>query len=103
MKMWDINANRAFQDLKHALITAPILVAPRWSEPFFVYTDASHLAVGATLTQKDADGRDRVIAYMSRKLNSAEQNYTANDRELLGVILHYNDSDATLRVVRSTS
>ena len=42
--------------------------------------------MGGTLTQLDADGRDRVIAFFSKKLSLAEQNYTANDRELLGLV-----------------
>ena len=38
------------------------------------------------MTQLDDDGRDRVIAFFSKKLSLAEQNYTANDRELLGLV-----------------
>ena len=34
----------------------------------------------------DSDNRDRVIAFFSKKLSQAEQNYSANDRELLGLI-----------------
>lgn len=30
--------------------------------------------------------RDRVIGFFSKKLSPAEQNYTANDRELLGLV-----------------
>ena len=37
------------------------------------------------MTQLDANGRDRVIAFYSKKLSDAEANYTANDRELLGL------------------
>lgn len=34
----------------------------------------------------DGDGRDRVVAYLQKLLNEAEENYTANDRELVGVV-----------------
>lgn len=43
-------------------------------------------AVGGTLTQNDEKGRDRVIAYYSKRLNPAEENYTSNDRELPGLV-----------------
>ena len=39
-----------------------------------------------TLTQLDDDGRDRVIAFYSKKLSPTEADYTANDRKLLGLI-----------------
>lgn len=44
------------------------------------------LAVGGTLTQLDEEGHDRAVAYFSKRLNNAEENYSANDRELLGLL-----------------
>ena len=36
--------------------------------------------------QKDEQGHERVIAYFSKKLSETEMNYTANERELLGLV-----------------
>ena len=83
---WDLQCNIAFKSLKETMISAPILVSPDWKKPFRGHIDASQTAVGGTLTQLDENGKDRVIAYFSKKLDPAEQNYTANDRELLGLI-----------------
>lgn len=80
-------AQDAFEHLKSALITAPVLVPPELSEPFRVHFDASQIAVWAALRNMDCNGRDRAIAYTSKKLMAAEQNYTVNERELLAVIL----------------
>lgn len=60
--------------------------APDWDRPFGCHIDASAFAVGGTLTQRDSTGHDRAIAYFSKRLNPAEENYTANDRELLGLV-----------------
>lgn len=72
--------------MRQALVTAPILIPPDWSKPFRCHVDASQLAVGGTLTQLDDKGNDRVISYYSRKLSDAEEKYTADERELLGLV-----------------
>ena len=86
IKKWDVKCDEAFSYLKQAITQAPILVGPNWKKPFKGHIDASTEAVGGTLTQKDDEGNDRVIAFFSKKLSPAETNYTANDRELLGLI-----------------
>lgn len=80
---WDKDCNESFTILKHALVTAPIMRAPDWSRPFRCHTDASQLAVGGTLSQLDNEGNERVLSYFSKRLSPAEENYSANDRELL--------------------
>jgi hypothetical protein len=57
------------------LTTAPILAHPDWNEPFVVHADACKHGLGATLTQKHADGTERVIMYASKSLTEVEQNY----------------------------
>jgi len=41
----------AFEDLKMAVTTAPVLVFPQDSEPFRVEADSSNFATGAVLSQ----------------------------------------------------
>ena len=50
-----------------------------------IETDASDLAIGACWMQEH-DGRWHLIAYMSRKLSPAEQNYDIYDKELLAIV-----------------
>ena len=83
---WDHSCDVAFEALKESITTAPILIAPDWQREFRCHVDASQRAVGGTLTQLDDDGCDRVIAYFSRRLSGTEERYTANERELLGLV-----------------
>ena len=53
----------------------------RWDEPFEVWSDASNRAIGAVLQQ-----HGHPVAFLSRKFNSAEKNYSVFDKELLAVI-----------------
>lgn len=55
-------------------------------------TDASDLAIGACLLQQH-DGKWHPIAYHSRTLSPAEQNYNIHDKELLAIVAsleHWN-------------
>ena len=65
---------------------SPYLTIPDFKKPFVLYTDASGTGVGAVLSQKDDENRERVIAYASRSLNKTEQNYGITDKECLAVI-----------------
>lgn len=82
---WDSGCDAAFRNLKERLMNAPIMRAPDWALPFRCHIEASQLAVGGTLTQVTKNG-EHAISYFSRRLSPAEENYSANDRELLGTI-----------------
>jgi RNase H-like domain found in reverse transcriptase len=56
------------------------------SQPFEIQTDGSQTDTGAVLQQRDDNGLTRPVAYMSHKLNAAEQNYPTHDRELLAIV-----------------
>ncbi len=81
-------AHEAFEDLKSAFITAPILRHPDPHVPFVVEVDASTTGVRAVLSQHfDEPPRLQPCAYYSKKLSSAEQNYLIGNRELLAIDL----------------
>lgn len=75
----------AFDTLKKALTTTPIIQPPDWTLPFELMCDASNFAVGAVLAQKDGK-LSHVIYYASRTLDTAQANYTTTEKELLAVV-----------------
>ena len=84
---WDSTCQLAFDDLKEALCTAPILGYPDFSQPFTVEIDASHQGLGAVRSQNQ-EGTNRVIAYASRGLHGSERNmesYSSMKLELLAL------------------
>ena len=85
--VWTESCQRAFDELKGRLLTAPILSYPIPEENFILDTDASGEGIGAVLSQVQ-DGAERVVAYASRKLSKPERNYCVTRRELLAVVVH---------------
>ncbi|KAJ9521797.1 hypothetical protein QJQ45_024663, partial [Haematococcus lacustris] len=71
----------AFDGLKEALCSAPVLALPDFSKPFVVCTDASLVGTGGVLMQYG-----RPIAYTSKKMSPAETRYATGEQELLGII-----------------
>jgi hypothetical protein len=78
---WTGRCQDAFEKLKHRLTEAPLLRTPDESKTYRVVTVASDIGLGGVLLQEG-----HPIAYESRKLNSAEQNYTTTEREMLAVV-----------------
>ncbi|PIK46200.1 gag-pol fusion protein [Apostichopus japonicus] len=83
---WSKQCEDAFESLKHALTTPPILAYPSMSKPFIVSTDASGSAIGYILGQRDSCNRERVIAYGGRSLNKMEKKWSISERECLALI-----------------
>ena len=84
--LWTDTQQRAFEYLKERLISSPILGYPDFEKPFFLYTDASGIGLGAVLSQLDENGKEYVVAYASRSLNKTEQNYGITDMECLAIV-----------------
>ena len=89
---WGDKQQKAFDDLKTALTSAPVLAHPSSEKEFVVSTDASKYAVGATLEQ---DGR--TVAYLSHRLSPAESNWDTGDQELLAFMIALHEWDIYLK------
>ena len=84
---WTEAAQLAFDELKEALCSSPVLKLPRPELPFILYTDASHKALGCVLCQIDPDdNKEHPCAYGSRKFTDAEIKYSTPGKELLAIV-----------------
>jgi len=82
---WGKREQIAFDNLKQALCSTPILVLPDVNKPFVVNCDASGYAVGAVLQQDHGKGL-QPVAYLSRKLTGAESRYPTHEQELYAIV-----------------
>ncbi|KAK1652079.1 hypothetical protein QYE76_069884 [Lolium multiflorum] len=83
--VFDDDCKEAFETLKKALTTAPIVEPPDWNLPFEIMCDASDFAVGVVLGQR-VDKKLNVIHYASKTLDAAQRNYATTEKELLAVV-----------------
>nr|GEY87846.1 reverse transcriptase domain-containing protein [Tanacetum cinerariifolium] len=86
---------QAFRTLKDKLIEAPILIAPKWDQPFELMCDASDYAVGAVLEQR-IEKHFWPIHYASKTMNQAEENYTTTEKEMRAYLFAKKDAKARL-------
>ncbi|PLW25664.1 hypothetical protein PCASD_25334 [Puccinia coronata f. sp. avenae] len=76
----------AFAQLKEALMSGPVLLMPNTQSPFVMETDALDFAVGEVWLQNGEDVLLHPVAFESCKLNKAQVDYPAQERELLAII-----------------
>ena len=84
--IWTDKCQSAFDSLKTAFTTAPILQHYDPNKPITLETDASDYAIAAVASQPDNDGQLHPIGFRSRKMTAAELNYDIHDKEMLAIV-----------------
>ncbi len=70
IQKWNVKCDEAFESLKKAITSSPILGKPDWEKTFRDHIDTSSTSIIGTLTKLDDSGKDRVIAFFSKKVES---------------------------------
>ena len=78
---WGLDEHEAFNLIKQAIINAPSLATPNFSEPFFLYTFASEKSYAVILTQANQEKAEAPIAFFSSNLQGAELNYSDVEKQ----------------------
>ena len=79
--VWDQASAEAYEKSKKELFSPVLLAHPSPGRELSLTTDALDVAIGAVLAQGDG----RPLGFFSRKLLSAQQKYSAFDKELLRI------------------
>ena len=88
-KFWSPVQRRAVEELKDVLKTAPVMAHPDFAKPFYIYCDSSKTCIAGALIQfPDENDRSapKVISYLSKAMNPAQQNYAVHEQECLALL-----------------
>jgi len=83
---WEKEQEKAFEKLKVEFTTEPVLAILDINREMRVEADASDYMTGGVLLTKCEDEKWRPVAFISKLLNTIEQNYKIYDKEMLAVI-----------------
>ena len=75
-----------FDAIKRVIEHEVLLAYPDFNAPFEIHTDAYKPQIGTVISQKGIP-----ISLYLQKINSAENNYTAIEKELLSIVAYIKD------------
>jgi hypothetical protein len=82
--VWGDEQQKAFDEITGYMKEPPVLVPPQLNKPFNLYMAADTQTIGSALIQ-EFEGKERVVAYLSRKLLDPEIRYSATEKLCLCV------------------
>ena len=83
--VWGDEQQNAFDEMKSRLLKPPILSMPDRRGRFLLYSDTSKFSTGSALYQVQ-DGKPKLIAYMSKRMPEAANNYSITELEMCGLV-----------------
>ena len=78
---WSKECQKAFDIINNLVSRETLHLYPKFNQPYVIHTDANKLQFGAVISQYD-----KPIAFYSRRLNSAQLNYTTTEHKFLSIV-----------------
>ncbi|KRT80433.1 hypothetical protein AMK59_8411 [Oryctes borbonicus] len=91
---------KAMEDLKTALVAAPVLAIYSHGAETELHCDASTHGYGAILLQRQADGKLHPVMYFSKRTTDAETRYHSYELECLAIVNAIKRFDIYLKGVK---
>ena len=76
----------AFKSIKYAISKSPVLISPYYSKEFQIFSFATKDTIAGVLLQKNKEGQEQPIAFMSRSLQHSELKYTTMEKHAYSLV-----------------
>jgi len=83
---WDESRRASFEKIKKYLSNPPVLGPPVPGKPLILYIAAQEKSLGALCVQKNEQGKEITLYYLSRTLVGAELKYSPPEKICLSLI-----------------
>ncbi|KAL0287354.1 UNVERIFIED_CONTAM: Transposon Tf2-12 polyprotein [Sesamum calycinum] len=83
---WDEACDKIFKSIKSYLMKPPVLVAPVPGRPLILYVAAQQRSIGILLAQKNDEGKENDLYYLSRTMTPNELKYSPIEKLCLELI-----------------
>ena len=83
---WSKQAKQAFENIKQALVEAPVLMAPDYTKDFAIFSFASQDTIAAVLLQKNSDNLEHPISFFSKTLRDSELKYNIMEKQAYALV-----------------
>jgi len=83
---WTENIQRDFNNIKHAISTAPVLISLNFNKYFIIYSFASEETIASILTQRNSKGEELTISFMSKTIHDYELKYSDIEKHTLSLV-----------------
>ena len=77
---------KAFESIKNAITRSPVLVNLDYVKDFMIFSFASEDTIASVLLQKNIEGFEQPIAFMSRALQNSELKYTIMEKQAYALV-----------------
>ncbi|KAL0405634.1 UNVERIFIED_CONTAM: hypothetical protein Slati_3877300 [Sesamum latifolium] len=83
---WDEACDKAFKSIKSYLMKLPVLVVPVHERPLILYVASQEHSIGILLAQKNDEGNENALYYLSRTMTPNELKYSSIEKLCLALI-----------------
>lgn len=83
---WKDDGKRSFKEIKDAIVRSPVLASPDYNKDFQIFSFASENTIVGVLLQKNDEGQEQPISFMSRALQNSKLNYTTMEKQVYALV-----------------
>jgi hypothetical protein len=88
---WDTKSKKSFEQVKHALTQAPILITPNFTKYFYLFSFASEHTIATILLQKNKEQYEQSIFFFSKASRDASLNYKIMEKQAFALVKAIKD------------